>query len=188
MSQIEYRTLLPADRTSFLDLMQIAFAERELFERYLDHDPQLRDRDTLIACDDGRLVASVQVFTRTIRLKGEAVPLGRYAREWLQMHGNDADLAERVVITEHARATLSAVELGHVDLAIVYASDARLARHARVIYEIPPGEQPRIRYVAGRVMRGPKQASEAFLRYLGQAGPRAILARQGFTTAEDPRP
>jgi predicted N-acetyltransferase YhbS len=76
MSRIEYRTIRPGERTALLDLLELAFEERELFERYLEHDRRLRDRDTLVALDGERLVGCVQIFTQTIRLRGEAVPLG----------------------------------------------------------------------------------------------------------------
>jgi predicted N-acetyltransferase YhbS len=75
-AMLELRRLRADERKGFLDLMQVAFEERELFRRYLEHDPQLGDDDTLVALDQGRLVASVQIFTRTIRLRGEPVLLG----------------------------------------------------------------------------------------------------------------
>jgi molybdate transport system substrate-binding protein len=110
---------------------------------------------------------------RRIAIPEHAVPVGRYARDWLRRHGLETALAPRVVRTEHARATLSAVAQGHAELAIVYASDARLARSARVVLEIPAAEQPTIAY-AGAVVRGSREApaARAFLRFL--ADPRAV--------------
>lgn len=64
--RIVYRTLRPEERSAFVDLMEIAFGERVLFERYLDHDPRLGPDDTFVAVKGSRLVASVQLFTRTI--------------------------------------------------------------------------------------------------------------------------
>jgi molybdate transport system substrate-binding protein len=97
-----------------------------------------------------------------------AVPLGGYAREWLQGRGLLDALTARIVPTPHARATLVAVENGHVDAAIVYATDARLAHGARIAFEIPDSEQPAIRYsaVAATGSREPALAADflAFLR------------------------
>ena len=93
---------------------------------------------------------------KRIAIPSAAVPLGRYARYWLEKQGRLERLEGRIVTTEHARATLSAVDAGHVDLAIVYESDARLARRAVVLAEIEPSEYPPIRYVAGRVAATPK--------------------------------
>jgi len=85
---------------------------------------------------------------RRIAIPETTVPVGRYAREWLEARGIAREVAARAVRTEHARATLVAVEQGHADAAIVYASDARLAHRAHLAYRIPSAEQPRIRYQA----------------------------------------
>jgi molybdate transport system substrate-binding protein len=92
---------------------------------------------------------------KRIALPSAAVPLGRYARNWLERQTKIEKFEGRIVTTEHARATLSAVDGGHVDLAIVYESDARLARHAVVLARIDPSEHPPIRYVAARVTAAP---------------------------------
>ncbi|UCE87482.1 MAG: molybdate ABC transporter substrate-binding protein [Deltaproteobacteria bacterium] len=119
---------------------------------------------------------------RRIAVPEHAVPIGRYAREWLSRRGLLAQLAPRIIPTEHARATLAAVDLGHADAAIVYATDARVARSARVAFEIPPAEQPRIAYAAA-IVAGTRQGAAArrFLRFL--AGPVAgeILRAAGFS-------
>jgi len=97
-----------------------------------------------------------------------AVPLGGYAREWLQRRGLLDALLARIVPTPHARATLAAVENRHADAAIVYATDARIASSARIAFEIPDAEQPAIDYAAAVVTgsREPALAGEflAFLR------------------------
>jgi len=78
MAQIEFRTLLAEERARFAELMSVAFSpqEGEVIARYLDHDPQLSERDTLVALDGDHLVASVQIFARAIQLAGKPVPLG----------------------------------------------------------------------------------------------------------------
>lgn len=118
---------------------------------------------------------------RRIAVPDGAVPVGRYAREWLRACGLLDRLEPRLVRTEHARATLAAVEQGHVDAAIVYATDARLARSARVAFEIPDAEQPRIVYAAARV-RGAGSDAPRFLAFLGGPGARQALAAAGFGT------
>jgi len=77
MGEIAYRTLREGEREAFLDLMDVAFVDedRALFARYLDEDPALGHDDTWVAVVDGRIVSAVQVFTRTVRLRGHAVPL-----------------------------------------------------------------------------------------------------------------
>lgn len=114
---------------------------------------------------------------RRFALPGAAVPLGAYAREWLERQGLLAALAGRVVETADGRATLAALETGLADAALVYASDARLARAARVAFEIPAAEQPRVRYVAALTPRGAKSpAARAFLAHLLGPGATTLAA------------
>jgi len=116
---------------------------------------------------------------RRVAIPNGAVPVGRYAREWLARRGLLDRLAPRFVVTEHARATLAAVDAGHADVAIVYATDARLARAAEPAFEVPADEQPTIVYAAARVGE-PTADSAAFFRWLGGPAAREILARAGF--------
>ena len=123
---------------------------------------------------------------RRIAIPQHAVPVGRYAREWLARHELLEAVDARTVQTEHARATLVAVDHGHADAAIVYASDARLARSARVAFEIPSDEQPHIEYVGVTLVdaRAPALA-ETFLDALGGSVSRQILATAGFAAPAD---
>ncbi len=124
---------------------------------------------------------------RRIAIPGTVVPVGRYAREWLQRVGLLQRIAPRLVITEHARATLSAVDSGHADLAIVYATDARLARSAKLAYEIPADEQPNIFYSAARVRAsGSAERAAEFLAFLQTPAASAELVSAGFLLARDP--
>jgi molybdate transport system substrate-binding protein len=120
---------------------------------------------------------------RALAIPEPAVPLGGYAREWLLRRGLLAALEARIVPTQHARAALAAVESGDADVAIVYATDARIARGSRVAWEIPDAEQPDIAYEAARVTdtRQPDLALQ-FLAYLRSDAGLATLAAAGFAT------
>ena len=74
--EIEFRSMRAGERESVLGLLEAAFDTREVFERYFAHDPALQPRDTLLALDAGRPVACVQVFSRDVRLRRQAAPLG----------------------------------------------------------------------------------------------------------------
>src|SRR5205823_5552398 len=76
---------------------------------------------------------------RRIALPDEAVPLGRYAREWLRGLGLLDRLGDRVVRTEDARATAAAVDAGEADLGFVYRTDAKVLRRAKVVLEARDG-------------------------------------------------
>ena len=116
---------------------------------------------------------------RRIAMPASLVPAGRYARIWLPGLGLLDHLAPKLVPTEHARATLAAVDLGHADAAIVYASDARLARAALLAFEVPDAQQPRIVYAAAR-SAGAGAAADAYLDHLRGEAAQRILAEHGF--------
>lgn len=123
---------------------------------------------------------------RRIAVPAAAVPLGRYARAWLDGQDLLDGLRSRIVITEHARATLAAVDGGSVDLALVYASDAQRAAHARAVARIDSAEHPPIRYVEARVATSADcDAVDDVARAWTEPAARARLAAQGFRQAEE---
>ena len=114
-----------------------------------------------------------------IALPSAAVPLGDYARRWLEGASLLAPLAPRLVTTEHAKASLVAVEQGHADAALIYASDAGYADRAEILFRIPAAEQPEIVYSAALLKRpGIPAAAADFLRMLAgdEAGRRLVSA------------
>jgi molybdate transport system substrate-binding protein len=120
---------------------------------------------------------------RWIAIAQISAPVGRYARAWLTRRGLLERLEPRIVPTAHARATLAAVDYGDADAAIVYATDARVARSARLAFEIPDGEQPRIVYTAARPRDARRpEAAERFLSHLRSPAAREILRTAGFAT------
>jgi molybdate transport system substrate-binding protein len=90
----------------------------------------------------------VSEAVKHVALPTPVVPAGHYAREWLARKGLLKVVEMRAVQTENVRATLAAVDAGNADAAIVYATDARVATSAKLAFEIPANEQPRIVYVA----------------------------------------
>jgi len=108
-----------------------------------------------------------------------AVPAGVYAREALQAAGLWTSLQPRVVPAENVRAALAAVEGGNVNAAIVYATDARMARHTRVAFAISPG--PRIVYPVAVVRGAPhREGGRRFVEFLRGAEAAAIFREYGF--------
>ncbi len=117
---------------------------------------------------------------RRIAVPDAAVPVGRYGREWLAARGLLESLASRLVATGDARATLAAVDAGNADAAIVYATEAKLARSARVAFEIPAAEQPEIAYEAALRSDAGAEA-RAFFAFLAGAQARRAFAASGFS-------
>ena len=119
-----------------------------------------------------------------LAIPSAAVPLGRYARAWLASRNLLEHLDGKIVLTEHARATLAAVDSGLVDLAIVYRSESRLAKNAKALMPIDPSEHPPIRYVAARTTSAPDCASidEAIAAW-GRPTLQSELQSAGFLAA-----
>jgi len=67
----------------------------------------------------------------------DAVPVGVYARAYLDKLGLWAALRPKLVPVGSARLALSAVEQGAADAAIVYRTDVADSRRARLAYVVP---------------------------------------------------
>jgi molybdate transport system substrate-binding protein len=122
---------------------------------------------------------------RRIAVASSAAPVGRYARAWLESRGQLSAVEVKLVSTEHARAALSAVEHGHVDVAIVYATDARVAKRAQIAFVIPPDQQPDILYWAAGIgarsgSATVSQDQRAFLDLVQSGAMRQLLDDAGF--------
>jgi molybdate transport system substrate-binding protein len=112
-----------------------------------------------------------------------AVPVGVYAKQYLEKEGLWAALEPRIVPTGSARAALAAAESGAADAAIVYRTDVRVSLRATVALVVPIDRGPRIVYPAA-IIRTAKAAPEAkrFLDYLQGDAAARIFERFGFTT------
>ena len=108
------------------------------------------------------------------------MPAGRYARAWLAARELLAPLQPKIVSADNVRAALALVESGAAAAAIVYATDARIARRARLLFAVPAAEDPGVVYVAAAVRAGNEQAAAAFLGWLGSAEFLAAATQRGF--------
>ncbi len=64
------------EREAVLDLLELAFRQRAIFASYMDFDPAFDPDDFVLALDAGRPVCCVQIFSKTVGLRGEPVRLG----------------------------------------------------------------------------------------------------------------
>jgi molybdate transport system substrate-binding protein len=111
----------------------------------------------------------------------EAVPVGRYAKAWLEQTGMWDALKERVVPGTDVRAALAAVESGACEAGIVYSTDAEASERVRVVFRVPLSEGPKIEYSLG-LLRGQAAAADAravFERFLARPAQDVFVAR-GF--------
>ncbi len=122
------------------------------------------------------------VRARSIALaEPSSVPAGVYARTWLRKIGLWERIQPKVVPTDNVRAALAAVESGNVDAAIVYKTDARIARHTRIAYEVPRAQGPAISYPFALLRDAANhQSAMRLLVFLRSKAGLTIFARHGF--------
>ena len=110
----------------------------------------------------------------------EAVPVGIYARQWLEGRGLWERLRDRVVPTLNVRAALAAVESGNAEAGIVYRTDAAISKRVRVALEVPVAEAPRIVFPAALLTASRGPAARAFYEHLRSPAARQVFERFGF--------
>ena len=115
----------------------------------------------------------------------DGVPVGVYARAYLESVGLWDALRDRVVPVRSARAALAIVETGGVDAGIVYRTDAMSSAGVRVVFEVPVAEGPAIAYPAALTTQAKNpQAAERLLAYLQGPHARAVFEQAGFIVPE----
>jgi molybdate transport system substrate-binding protein len=114
----------------------------------------------------------------------DSVPVGRYAKSALTSLGVWQDVADRLVRAEDARHALMFVARGEVPLGIVYASDARIDQHVRVIDVFPAGSHLPITYPVA-LTRGASAEAARFLDFVQGPAGRAAFEERGFEVLQD---
>jgi len=109
------------------------------------------------------------------------VPVGVYAKAYLESHALWERLGDRVLPMVDVRAALATVAAGDADAGIVYRTDALSSPGVATIYEIPVDEGPRITYPAAVVAgTAAPEAARRLLAYLGGAEASAMFEAAGF--------
>ncbi|MBS0659689.1 MAG: molybdate ABC transporter substrate-binding protein [Verrucomicrobia bacterium] len=110
-----------------------------------------------------------------------SVPAGVYAKAHLVRLGLWEALQSKCVSTENVRAALAAVASGNADAAWVYKTDAAAARKARIAFETPAAEGPKIVYPLAVVKSSAQpEAAHRLATFLASPPATAIFQRHGF--------
>jgi GNAT superfamily N-acetyltransferase len=72
----EFRTIRRHERDAVLDLLAQWSGDREFFARYFRNDPSFRDDLCFVAVEDGRIVSTLQVFSKRVRVNGAVLEVG----------------------------------------------------------------------------------------------------------------
>ncbi|MFA5257125.1 MAG: molybdate ABC transporter substrate-binding protein [Opitutales bacterium] len=118
----------------------------------------------------------------------DAVPAGRYAKQWLSAlksgQGTIWDAVKgRISPAPDVRAALGQVEGSEDVIGIVYMTDyASATGRVRLIYALPAAEGPKISYASAVLLEAPHpELARAFLAYLSSPEAKAIFKKHGFT-------
>ncbi len=111
--------------------------------------------------------------------KPESVPAGQYAKEALVAANLWNALEEKLIFGSSVRQVLDYLRRGEVDAALIYATDAKLAKEQVTVITDLPGS--RILYPVALVETTRNRAQATmFLDYLATDAAHAILGGQGF--------
>lgn len=111
-----------------------------------------------------------------------SVPAGEYAVESFKAAGVEKELAGKLVMAKDVREAMKYAELGEVDGAFVYRTDALLlGKQAKILFSVPEGLHERIVYPMALTAVGAKRKeAREFLRFLQSAEARKLLEKYGF--------
>ena len=111
----------------------------------------------------------------------KSVPAGEYATEAMKNAGVDQRLATKLVMAKDVRECLTYAEMGEVDGAFVYRTDALQAKKAKILFVIPAKLHSRVVYPMALTTTGAKNAeARAFIDWLQGAEARSVLKKYGF--------
>jgi molybdate transport system substrate-binding protein len=127
--------------------------------------------------------ASLAGVAGRVALAGEAVPVGKYARAWLEKAGCLDALRSKIVNGDDVRAALGLVESGAADAAVVYETDALVAKSAKVAFRVPAREDPGVVYVAAAVTGAKSPLAAQYVAWLRSAEFQKRAVELGFKSA-----
>lgn len=115
---MQFRTIDASEREAVLDLLGEWEGEsREAFARTFAHDPTFRDDLCFVAADGGRIVSTVQVLRKRVRLGGAALDVAGIANVFTTASHRERGLANRLL-----RLALDAMPEHGFDLSLLFAT------------------------------------------------------------------
>ncbi|MDY0390996.1 MAG: molybdate ABC transporter substrate-binding protein [Desulfobulbus oligotrophicus] len=114
----------------------------------------------------------------------KSVPAGEYAVQAMEKAGIYTQLEQekKLVMAKDVRQSLTYADRGETDGAFVYKTDALMAEHAVILFEVPQDLYDTVTYPIALTLTGSKNAdAKAFYAYL--TGPEAlkVFLKYGFS-------
>lgn len=111
----------------------------------------------------------------------KSVSAGLYAEQALRAAGLYEPLQGKLIMAKDVRQALVYADRGETDGAFVFRTDARLAREAVVLLEVPAALHDEVRYPMGMTATGAeKPEAVAFFAFLQSPAATRILQKHGF--------
>jgi molybdate transport system substrate-binding protein len=111
----------------------------------------------------------------------KSVPAGEYAMESMKKSGLDQKLAAKLVMAKDVRECLTYAEMGEVDGAFVYRTDALQAKKAKILFVVPDKLHTRVVYPMALTVSGAAKAdAKAFFTWIQSSAAKSILKKYGF--------
>jgi molybdate transport system substrate-binding protein len=164
---------------------------------YLD-SLKLVDRNSIRTLAANRMVAIVPIENEKLRIdsatithfpqlfKGRIslgdpsyVPAGKYAMQIIENHAWTEELEARILPAKNVRDALFVVEIGEVEMGMVYASDAIKSNKVRVVYEFLPSDCDPIQYY-GASNKNSKKGLRMFLDFLKSDSAKLVWLKNDF--------
>ncbi|WP_321316093.1 molybdate ABC transporter substrate-binding protein [Labilibaculum sp.] len=164
---------------------------------YLD-SLQLVDRNSITSLVENRMVAIVPIENTDLYLdsvsivdfpdlfKGRIsigdpahVPAGKYAMQIMINNSWENKLAKRILPAKDVRDALFMVEMGEVEMGMVYLSDAQKSKKVKMVYEFAVKDcDPMLYYGSGKVKSD--KNLKAFISFLNEDKAKSIWKKNGF--------
>lgn len=117
MSDLEFRTIEPDERDAALDLLGEWFGNSGFFARYFRYDPQFRDDLCFVAIDQHRIVSTLQVFRKAVRVNGVVVQVGGVGNVF-----TTNAYRERGIASELLTRAVATMDAHGFDLSLLFAT------------------------------------------------------------------
>ena len=112
----------------------------------------------------------------------KSVPAGEYAVESFKAAGVEKELTGKLVMAKDVREAMKYAELGEVDGAFVYRTDALLlGKQTKILFTVPEGLHDRVTYPMALTAAGArKKEAREFFRFLRSDEVKKVLEKYGF--------
>lgn len=111
-----------------------------------------------------------------------SVPVGQYSEEIFESLKIKDAINDKLVLAGDVRTVLNWVELGEVDLGLVYQTDAMTSDKVNIVTDAPEDTHKEVSYPVATVKdSNNKEASQAFLDFLSTDTAKGLFEKYGFT-------